>query len=141
MIKYELICKDCSHKFSSWFASSKEFEKLKKMKYLNCTKCNSIYIEKSLMSPSLLNTKKKTKSSEIPKIKEVRKKLKEYQNFIKDNFDYVGDNFAYEARSIHYKHKKRKKGIYGKAKIEDIKELNEEGIETQDIPWFNEKEN
>jgi len=28
MIKYKLICKDCSHIFDSWFASSKEFEKL-----------------------------------------------------------------------------------------------------------------
>jgi len=141
MIKYKLKCKVCSINFDSWFSSSKEFEKLKKMKLLNCISCNSVNIEKSLMSPSLLNTKKKLKSTENQKIKEVKKKLKEYQNFIKDNFDYVGDNFAYEARSIHYKHKKRKKGIYGKAKIEDIKELNEEGIETQDIPWFNEKEN
>lgn len=53
----------------------------------------------------------------------------------------MGENFTYEARSIHYKNKKRKKGIYGKAKIEDIKELNEEGIETENIPWLNENEN
>ncbi len=141
MIKYKLNCKNCSFNFDSWFSSSKEFEKLKKMKFLNCTNCNSIKIEKSLMSPSLLNTKKKSQKIDNPKIKEIRKKLKEYQSFIKENFDYVGDNFVYEARSIHYKNKKRKKGIYGKAKIEDIKELNEEGIETQDIPWFNKTEN
>ena len=53
----------------------------------------------------------------------------------------MGDNFAYEARSIHYDGKKRKKGIYGKASREDIKNLSEEGIETQTLPWFDDKEN
>ena len=33
MIKYKLICKGCSKDFDSWFASSKEFEKLKKSLY------------------------------------------------------------------------------------------------------------
>ena len=32
MIKYKLICKDCNFLFDSWFASSKEYEKLKKKK-------------------------------------------------------------------------------------------------------------
>ena len=30
MIKYRLICKNCDSKFDSWFASSNEFERLKK---------------------------------------------------------------------------------------------------------------
>ena len=63
------------------------------------------------------------------------------QKFIKDNFKYVGDNFAYEARSIHYNTKKPTKGIYGNASQKDIKELKEEGIDTQLIPWVDEKEN
>ena len=37
--------------------------------------------------------------------------------------------------------KKKNKGIYGKATAEDIKELSEEGIETESIPWINDKEN
>ena len=136
MIKYKLTCKDCSYKYDSWFASSKEFEKLKILKYLNCPSCNSLNIDKSLMAPSILNNKTSDK-----KFIEVKNKLKEYKKFIKNNFDYVGENFSYEARSVHYNNKKRKKGIYGKAKIEDIKELNEEGIETENIPWLNENEN
>ena len=32
MIKYRLICKNCDSKFDSWFASSNEFERLKKKK-------------------------------------------------------------------------------------------------------------
>ena len=66
---------------------------------------------------------------------EIKKTISKYQKFIKKNFDYVGENFAYEARSIHYRNKKTSKGIYGTATKEDLKELKEEGIETEMIPW------
>jgi len=136
MIKYKLTCKDCSYKYDSWFASSKEFEKLKISKYLNCLSCNSLNIDKSLMAPSVLNNKTSDK-----KLIEVKNKLKEYKKFIKNNFDYVGENFVYEARSVHYNNKKRKKGIYGNASTKEIKELKEEGIETEIIPWVDDREN
>ncbi len=142
MIKYQLICNDCELTFDSWFASSLEFEKLKKNKYLNCHSCNSLNIEKSIMKPNVLNnrgelvdSKKKNKDLDI------KKTIRDYQSFIKKNFDYVGNNFAYEARSIHYDKKKRKKSIFGKASKEDIIELKEEGIETQSIPWVEDKNN
>ena len=61
--------------------------------------------------------------------------------FIKKNFDYVGQNFAYEARSIHYNKKKRDKGIYGTASNDEINELREEGIDTEIIPWVEDKNN
>ena len=142
MIKYKLICKNCEFSFDSWFASSKEYEKLKSKNFLNCHKCNSQKVEKTLMAPQLINRntidnleKKNTKLNEI------KNKIKEYQKFIKSNFDYVGENFAYEARSIHYNNKKRDKGIYGTASKQDIKELKEEGIDTHLIPWVENKNN
>ena len=141
MIKYCLKCKNCSLEFESWFSSSKEFDRLKKLKYLKCQNCNSIKIDKSLMSPNLKNTKKKIIEQNEYKIKEVKKKLKNYQKFVKENFKFVGDNFAYEARSIHYNKKKEKKGIYGKASTKEVKELKNEGIETEMIPWIDNKEN
>ena len=142
MIKYKLICKNCDISFDSWFASSKEFEKLKNKKLLTCHNCNSVQIEKTLMSPNVLNSKKiKITNSKEQKYLRVRNKIKEYQKFIKNNFEYVGENFTYEARSIHYNTKKNKKGIYGTASISDVKELKEEGIETEIIPWIDEREN
>ena len=140
MIKYKLFCKNCSQDFDSWFASSKEFEKLKKSKFINCPDCNSFNVKKSLMSPSVINNNKENYINENKHLK-IKNKLKEYKKFIKKNFDNVGDNFTFEARSIHYSNKKRNKGIYGKASINDIKELSEEGIETEMIPWINDKEN
>ena len=137
MIKYKLSCKDCSISFDSWFASSKEYEKLKKLKFLNCNKCNSLNIEKTLMSPNVLRSKKNNKiDTEGTKYKEIKDKILKYQKFIKHNFDYVGENFTYEARSIHYKHKKTSKGIYDSATKEEINELEEEGINTEIMPWI-----
>ena len=142
MIKYKLICKDCDISFDSWFSSSKEYEKLKKQKFLICHICNSLNIEKTLMSPSVLMSKNTYKIDDKDmKYKETRKIIFEYQKFIKKNLDYVGDNFAYEARLIHYKNKKTIKGIYGSATKEDLKELKEEGVETEMIPWIKESIN
>ena len=142
MIKYKLFCKKCDISFDSWFASSKEFEKLKNKKLLTCHICDSVQIEKTLMSPNVLNSKKiKNTNSKEQKYLKVRNKIKEYQKFIKNNFEYVGENFTFEARSIHYNSKKNKKGIYGTASISDVKELKEEGIETEIIPWIDEREN
>jgi len=141
MIKYSLKCQKCSVEFESWFVSSKEFERLKKLKFLNCESCGSLKVEKSLMSPYLANTKKKPVDNDAAKFKEVKKKLKSYQKFVKDNFEFVGDNFTYEARSIHYNKNKKKKGIYGNASLKDINELKEEGIQTEIMPWIEEKEN
>ena len=140
MIKYKLLCKNCSDSFESWFASSKEFERLKKSKFLQCLNCNSNKIDKSLMAPSIINKQKKN-NKDTKKFLEIKNKLKEYKKFIKNNFDYVGDNFAYEARSIHYNNKKKQKGIYGKSSIKEVKELSEEGIEVETVPWINYKEN
>ncbi len=142
MIKYKLKCKNCKLLFDSWFASSQEYEKLKKKKFLNCHKCGSIKVEKTLMAPKLLNKSwKKDLDKKDYKFKKINEKIKEYQKFIKQNFEYVGENFAYEARSIHYKNKKKHKGIYGTASREEIKDLIDEGIDTEIIPWVEDKNN
>jgi len=139
MIKYNLSCKDCKISFDSWFSSSKEYEKLKKKKFLNCYICNSLNIEKSLMSPSVFRSKNNTETEK--KYKEIKKKISEYQKFIKKNLNYVGENFADEARSIHYKDRKSSKGIYGTATEDELKELKEEGIETETMPWTKDSTN
>ena len=142
MIKYKLICKHCDTKFDSWFASSNEYENLKKRKFLTCYSCNSSKVEKTLMAPQLINSKNESETKlNIAKHQKIKKTIKNYQTFIKDNFQYVGDNFAYEARSIHYNIKKKSKGIYGSATKQDLKELKDEGIEAQIIPWIENKDN
>ena len=142
MIKYKLLCKSCELKFDSWFASSNEFERLKKKRLLTCHSCNSSNVEKTLMAPQLINNKsKKEEKINFEKYQKVKKTMLGYQKFIRNNFKYVGDNFAYEARSLHYNSKKKSKGIYGTASKKDLRELKEEGIDTQMIPWIDENQN
>ena len=83
----------------------------------------------------------KNEKKDLIKYKMIKKTINEYQKFIKNNFDYVGKNFAYEARSIHYNNKKKFKGIYGTASDQDLKELKEEGIDAQMLPWFENEKN
>ena len=141
MIKYKLQCKKCTKSFDSWFSSSIEFERIKKLKLLNCNFCKSKNIDKTLMAPNLKSKNNNNIDIKENNFKQLKKQIRNYQNFIKKNFKYVGDSFAYEARSIHYSNKKGGKGIFGRAKIKDIKELKEEGINTQVLPWFQDKEN
>jgi hypothetical protein len=142
MIVFKLICKDCKISFDSWFSSSREYEKLKKKKLINCHSCNSLNVEKTLMSPSVFSSKNCTKIDHLDlKYKKIKKIILKHQNFIKKNLDYVGEDFAYEARAIHYKDKKASKGIYGMTSKKDLKELKEEGIKAELIPWLKNTKN
>ena len=94
------------------------------------------------MAPKLISKNLGFKENKVSKkYKKIQNTVKEYQKFIKKNFEYVGENFAYEARSIHYNNKKNKKGIFGNASKDEIKELKDEGINTEIIPWFEDKNN
>ena len=143
MIKYNLLCDKCNLTFDSWFASSREFDKLKKKKLINCHICGSLKVDKSLMAPKLMNKSRSQteESKNINKYNKIKKTIYQYQKFIKSNFDYVGENFAYEARTLHYNKKNKKKGIYGTATKNEIQELKEEGVEAEMIPWIEDKSN
>ena len=94
------------------------------------------------MSPSILTLKNYSRTdAQIQKYKKTKEVISKYQKYIKKNFDYVGENFAYEARSAYYKNKKTSKKIYGTATKEDLKELKEEGIETELMPWIKDNTN
>ena len=137
MIKYNLKC-DNDHEFESWFSNSKEYDKLNKKRLLECIFCTSKKINKSIMAPTILNTKKKDKQIEIinKDFKDEKNKLLSLRKFIEKNFDYVGKNFSKKVREVYYD-KKNKKAIYGTATPKEREELVEEGIDLLSIPWVN----
>ena len=140
MIKYNLKCKH-KHEFESWFLDSKEFEKLKSKKMIECIFCKTKSIEKSIMAPSVLSQEQKQKNQKsIKYIKKVQKDLLKMRNFVEKNFEYVGNNFPREVRNVYYD-KRKNKNIYGKATLEETQELEEEGIELTTIPWIDNKKN
>ena len=138
MIKYNLKCKN-KHEFESWFSSSKEYEKLKSKNIIECTFCGTKNIQKSIMSPSIINKEQKEKNIKSSRyIKKIRQDLLKMRSFIEKNFKYVGDNLPQEVRNIYYD-KSKNKNIYGKATLEETEELREEGIELTTIPWIDNK--
>ena len=140
MIKYNLKCKN-KHEFESWFSDSKEFEKLKNSKIIECIFCKTKSIEKSIMSPRISNKDINEKNTTIDKdIKKVKNELLKIQKFVEKNFKYVGDKFPKEVRNIYYD-KKGEKNIYGNATQKETEELKEEGIEVATIPWVKKKDN
>ena len=92
MIKYKLICKDCETTFDSWLSSSKEYEKLKKKKFLNCHFCNSLNVGKGFMSPSVSTSKNNLRdiNSSSEKYREIKKTIYKYQEFIKKFLNMLG---------------------------------------------------
>ena len=136
MIKYNLKC-DNDHEFESWFSDSKEFERLKTKKLLECIYCNSKIIKKSIMAPMISvsknnNVNKFQINEKI--LQKQRNKLIKLRNYIEKNFEYVGEDFSKKVREIYYD-KKNKKTIYGITSPEERKELKEEGIDLLSIPW------
>ena len=138
MIKYNLKCKN-KHEFESWFLDSKEFEKLRLKKMIECILCGTKSIEKSIMSPNISSKEQEDKDAKSSNnIKKVRDDLLKMRNFIEKNFEYVGKNFPKEVRNIYYD-KSKNKNIYGKATLEETEELKDEGIELTTIPWIDNK--
>ena len=140
MIKYNLKCKN-KHEFESWFLNSKEFEKLRSKKLIECVFCKSKNIEKTIMSPSVLNKEEKVqRKKSFQDFKKVQKELIKIRKFVEKNFENVGKNFPREVRNVYYDDRKNK-NIYGRATPEETEELKEEGIEIASIPWVDNKEN
>ena len=140
MIKYNLKCNN-NHEFESWFADSREFEKLKKRRLLECIYCSSKEISKSIMAPMVSVAKDRTYNLEFDPqmVKEEKVKLRKIQKYIEKNFEYVGENFSKRVREIYYD-KKSNKTIYGITTPQEREELKDEGIDLISIPWVD-KEN
>ena len=140
MIKYILKCNN-RHEFESWFSNSKEYEKLKKKKLIECIFCKSQDVDKSIMSPNVLGNKSiEDKTFNNKEFIKIKKDLIKIKKFVEKNFEFVGDGFPREVREIYYDNKKNK-NIYGTASLKERLELEEEGIELTSIPWADNKEN
>ena len=140
MIKYNLKCKN-RHEFESWFSNSKEFEKLKLKKMIECIYCKSKEVEKSIMSPLVLGKEEKKKNEKsLEDFKKVNKELIKLRKFVEKNFENVGKDFSRDVRNVYYDNRKNK-NIYGQATPQETEELKEEGIEIASIPWVDKSDN
>ena len=147
MIKYNLIC-DFDHTFDAWFASSKVFEEQSVVGVIQCPICGSTNVVKSLMTPGV--SAKHNKSSEAPQKvlaggsegagAQMVQMMREVRRHVEENAEYVGPRFAEEARKIH-EDENSERSVYGEASSEEVRQLQDDGIETFALPVLPEEQN
>jgi hypothetical protein len=62
MIRYALAC-DGGHAFESWFANSTAYDRQVKRGLVSCPVCNSTKVEKAIMAPRVVGTKRRGDAS------------------------------------------------------------------------------
>jgi hypothetical protein len=135
LIRYSLVC-DNGHAFEGWFSESADFDRQVATGFLTCPTCNSAAVSKSLMAPSVSTARRKDEKRAVAMDmaqKQVMAKLREAVTAIKANAEDVGEKFPEEARKIHYG-EANARGIIGKASVEEVRALVDEGIEVAPLP-------
>ena len=93
-------------------------------------------ISKSLMTPNL--GKKSNKRNQKTINKTLINKISKYKKIVEENFEYVGDKFTEEAKKMKYG-EVDERAIYGEADLKQAKELVDEDIDFQPLPWPSDK--
>jgi hypothetical protein len=155
MIRYKLRCAS-GHEFESWFQDSAGYERLAKVGLVECAVCGSTQVERALMAPAVVSSRKKAKPPTPPAPAAEPKPpapeptgpqmaaglmpaqllamLQRLRAEVEKTCDYVGKDFAEEARKIH-NGEADLRGIYGEATEAEAEALADEGIEVAHLPW------
>jgi hypothetical protein len=164
MIRYSLAC-ERGHEFESWFANSSAYDKQAKRGLVACPMCGSTKVEKAIMAPRLARGEKpidvpapapspapaappatatpqgaEQVAMISPQERELRAKLRELRDHLVKNAENVGRKFPDEARKMHYGEIEHR-SIYGEASPQEAKELHEEGIDVQPLPFLPDERN
>lgn len=158
MIQYTLKCAE-GHVFESWFQSAAAFDKLQAAGMVGCAECGSMQVQKAIMAPRVRTGRKAVSSlgeaeppasapptpaaaAQAPVIdkrtgadpREIEAALRKMRAAVEANSDYVGEKFVDEARAMHLGDAPER-AIYGEAKIDEARELIEEGISVLPLPF------
>ncbi|MDP2086693.1 MAG: DUF1178 family protein [Gemmobacter sp.] len=131
MIRYDLTC-DKGHAFDSWFASAAAYDRLAAAGHVACPDCGSVQVAKALMAPAVVA--KPDRALTTPRDPR-EAALAELRAQVEANSDYVGLSFAAEARAMH-EGRVPERAIYGEAKLEDARQLLEDGVPVAPLPWM-----
>ncbi len=144
MIIFDLVCKH-DHRFEGWFKNSEAFNRQLETGLLTCPTCGTVDVRK-LPSASRLNLNKPSQERDALPAKPDNQADKAYSDLVRQlheyinrDFDDVGDDFANEVRRIHF-NEADQRNIRGIATLDEISELDEEGIKTFYLPEIPDKD-
>ena len=153
MIRYALKC-DKDHRFESWFQNANAFDALTAAGHVACPDCGSTNVEKSLMAPKVRPARNAVAKpapagtspapaptapaphvAPPPEVRaEIEAEIAKLRAKVEAESDYVGEDFAKEARAMHLG-EAPERAIYGETKLEDAKELIEDGVPEMPLPF------
>jgi hypothetical protein len=138
MIVFNLLCSN-DHRFEGWFVSIADFEQQQKSTLLNCPVCGVHEVAKTLHVPhvSVAGAAKRQRQAlaknALQQCANVDGELSQLFDYIIANTEDVGNAFPEEVRKIYYQEVPDRK-IRGSASVEEVSELQEEGIEVIVLP-------
>lgn len=135
MILFELRC-DGQHHFEAWFKDGASYDSQVAAGEIACPICGDIRVGKAPMAPRLAKGRGSALDAREA-LGEMRKVLVGLKKKVQETCDYVGDRFPEEARKIHYGDSEAR-DIYGEASPEEARDLEDEGVSVQRIPWVTE---
>ncbi|WP_339762539.1 DUF1178 family protein [uncultured Sulfitobacter sp.] len=144
MIQFTLKC-DQDHRFDSWFKSAAAFDALAQAGHISCAVCGSSQVTKGMMAPRVSTGKTSLEvapeakdNAPLPMLSEpdgeIEKAIKALRKKVEASSDYVGADFVKEARAMHTG-EKPERSIYGEARLDQAKELAEEGVQLMALPF------
>jgi hypothetical protein len=144
MIKYALGCA-AGHSFESWFPDSAAYEQQRKRSLVACPECGSTRVEKAIMAPAVRGAERAAGEPQAGPLKDdsrrhARDMLARIRREIEANTDDVGAKFPEIARAIHLGDEPRR-GIRGRASIDEAKSLIEDGVEVMPMPMLEDELN
>jgi hypothetical protein len=145
MIRFSLTCVH-DHVFEGWFRNNSDFDEQKQKSLISCPTCNSLTVDKSLMTPALATTHVHAEKAERENRgsvtlshgqnqEEIMQQMRILAQKLKEGAEYVGDRFALEARKIH-DGETDARGIYGEATLDEMQSLADDGIDFMPVPAF-----
>lgn len=135
MISFNLRCSK-DHEFEGWFRDSATFEKDLKKRRIECPICGDVKLERALSAPNIAPSGKRA-AAKAEAASKMRDQLRAFRRHVESTSENVGERFADEARKIHYGEAETR-SIYGKASLDEARELHEEGVPVAPIPWIEE---
>jgi hypothetical protein len=145
MIKYALKCRS-GHEFESWFASAASFEDQAAQGRVTCPMCHTANVAKAIMAPALTTHARGVKEdparagkADIARVDKkqsgISAEIRAFRDYILRLTEDVGARFPDEARKI-AEGVVEDRPIRGHARIDEAKELLDEGICVLPIPFL-----
>jgi hypothetical protein len=144
MIKYALGCAE-GHAFESWFPDSAAYDAQRKRGLVACPECNSTRVEKAIMAPAVMGAERAAGAAQVHNLddghrRQARDAMARIRREIEANTDDVGAKFPEVARAIHLGEEPRR-GIRGRASLDEAKSLIEDGVEVMPLPTLEDELN